>query len=68
MMGDTGNTSKPKKKSYWDGLKAEFHKIIWPDRDTVVSETSSVVAASIALGLIIAGLDTLIVWALHFAI
>lgn len=61
-MGDTGNT---KKKSFWEGLKAEFKKITWSDQETVTKETVSVIAVSIALGLIIAALDTGIVWALH---
>ena len=57
-MGDTENTRLTQKKSFWDGLKAEFSKIIWPDTETVVRETSSVIAA----------LDTVIVFLLHFAI
>lgn len=67
-MADTEKNRKPVKKSYWAGLKAEFSKIVWPDRETVAKETGSVVAASIVLGLIIAGLDTLIVFLLHFVI
>lgn len=67
-MGDTENTRLTQKKSFWDGLKAEFSKIIWPDTETVVRETSSVIAASVALGLLIAALDTVIVFLLHFAI
>ena len=64
-MGDTGNTKKPK-KTFLDGLKAEFSKIIWPDQQTVARQTGSVIAASVALGLIIAALDTAIVFLLHF--
>jgi preprotein translocase subunit SecE len=45
------------KKSWFDGLKAEFRKIIWPNRDTLVRETGAVVAVSIVLGMIIAILD-----------
>ena len=67
-MGDTENTRQAQKKSFWDGLKAEFSKIIWPDTETVVRETSSVIAASVVLGLLIAALDTVIVFLLHFAI
>ena len=51
-MGDTENTRLTQKKSFWDGLKAEFSKIIWPDTETVVRETSSVIAASVVLGLL----------------
>ena len=67
-MGDTENTRQAQKKSVWEGLKTEFSKIIWPDTETVVRETSSVIAASVVLGLLIAALDTVIVYLLHFAI
>ena len=36
------------------GLKAEFKKIIWPDKKTVTKQTVAVIAVSVALGLIIA--------------
>ena len=50
-------TEKSLKKSWFDGLKAEFKKIIWPDRKSLVKETGAVVAVSIVLGMIIAILD-----------
>jgi preprotein translocase subunit SecE len=50
-------TEVTQKKSWFDGLKAEFRKIIWPNRDTLVRETGAVVAVSIVLGMIIAILD-----------
>lgn len=50
-------TEKSLKKSWFDGLKAEFRKIIWPDRKSLVKETGAVVAVSIVLGIIIALLD-----------
>lgn len=64
-MGDTGNT---KKKSFWEGLKAEYGKIVFPDQETVVKQAIAVCVCSVALGLIIAGLDALIVFGLHFII
>ena len=67
-MGETENTKKAPKKSYWKGLKAEYKKIIWPDKETVAKQTGAVVAVAIALGLIIAALDTIIVTGLHFVI
>ena len=67
-MGDTENTRLAQKKSFWEGLKAEFSKIIWPDTETVVRETRSVTAASVVLRLLIAALDTVMVFLLHFAI
>ena len=50
-------TEKGLKKSWFDGLKAEFKKIIWPDRKSLVKQTGAVVAVSIVLGMIIAVLD-----------
>ena len=67
-MGATENTTKAPKKSYWKGLQAEYKKIIWPDKETVAKQTGAVVAVAIALGLIIAALDTIIVTGLHFVI
>ena len=48
---------KSSKKSRFDGLKAEFKKIIWPDRKSLVKQTGAVVAVSIVLGVMIAVLD-----------
>lgn len=65
-MGDTENTKKAPKKSFWKGLQAEYKKILWPDKDTVMKQTCAVLAVSVALGLIIAAIDTAIVFGLHF--
>ena len=48
---------KSSKKSWFDGLNAEFKKIIWPDRKSLVKQTGAVVAVSIVLGVMIAVLD-----------
>lgn len=49
-----------KKKSRLQGLKAEFRRIIWPDKETITKETTAVVVSSVILGIIIALLDLLI--------
>ena len=67
-MGETGNTEKAQKKSFWKGLEAEYKKIIWPDEETLQKETAAVIAGAVALGLIIAALDTGIVFLLHYII
>ena len=67
-MGETGNTEKAQKKSFWKGLEAEYKKIIWPDKETLQKQTAAVVAGAVALGLIIAALDTAIVFRLHYII
>jgi preprotein translocase subunit SecE len=51
------NSEITPKKSWVDGLKAEFRKIIWPDQKSLVRQTGAVVAVSIVLGMIIAILD-----------
>ena len=67
-MGDSAKTEKALKKSWFKGLKAEFKKVIWPDRKTLATETTAVVAVSIAVGIIIAVLDLVIQYGLNFLI
>ena len=50
---------KTQKKSWFKGLKAEFRKIIWPDKMTLAKQTAAVVSVSVVLGLIIAVIDFL---------
>jgi preprotein translocase subunit SecE len=64
-MGDTVKTSEQApKKSFFKGLKAEFKKISWPDKDTLLKQSTAVVIISIILGLIIAALD----WCIQFGV
>ena len=49
-----------KKKSRLQGLKAEFRRIIWPDKETITKETTAVLVSTVILGIIIALLDLLI--------
>ena len=55
-MGDTVKAKK-QKKNWFKGLKAEFSKIIWPDRQSLTKETVAVLAVSVLLGVIIAVVD-----------
>ena len=65
-MGETVNNDQaPKvKKSFVQGLKSEFKKIIFPDQDTLIKQTVAVIAVSVVLGAVIAALD----WALQLGI
>ena len=47
-------SEKTQKKSWFKGLKAEFNKIIWPDKMTLAKHTAAVVSVSVVLGAIIA--------------
>ena len=67
-MGETTGTEKAPKKSFFNCLKAEFNKIVWPDQETVGKQTVAVVAVTAALGIIIAILDFIIKWGLSFII
>ena len=51
-MGENVKAKAPK-KSWVKNLKAEFKKIIWPDKKTIVKETAAVVIVTIILGLVI---------------
>ena len=65
-MGDTVNNEGAQKKNFFQGLKTEFKKIVWPDQETVTKQTIAVLAVSIAFGLIIAILDLIIKFGLSF--
>ncbi|MCC8060689.1 MAG: preprotein translocase subunit SecE [Clostridiales bacterium] len=67
-MGDTANTGKAPKKSLIKGLKSEFGKIVWPDRETVGKQTVVVIVISAILALVIAVLDLIIKGGLSFII
>lgn len=48
---------KPAEPSFFDMLKAEFAKIIWPNKETLVKQTIAVSVCSLALGILIALID-----------
>ena len=57
-MGD--KKEKTQKKSFFKGLKAEFKKIIWPDKKTLTKETTAVVVISVLLGALISVIDAVL--------
>ncbi len=59
-MGETtANTTQEKapKKSWFKGLKSEFKKISWPDKETLVKESAAVIVITVILGFVIALVD-----------
>lgn len=60
QRSDVMAEQKTQKKSWFKGLKAEFRKIIWPDKMTLAKQTAAVVSVSVVLGLIIAVIDFLV--------
>ena len=51
---------KTQKKSWFKGVKAEFKKVIWPDKKTLAKQTAAVVTVSVALGAIISVIDFIV--------
>ncbi|MEF9945951.1 MAG: preprotein translocase subunit SecE [Lachnospiraceae bacterium] len=58
-MGESTKTKAPK-KSWFKGLKAEFNKVIWPDKNTLAKQTAAVVSVSVLLGAIITVVDIIV--------
>ena len=61
-MGDSSEKQPKKnaeneKKFSWQGLKAEYRKITWPDKESTLKQSVVVTVISIVLGLIIAVID-----------
>ena len=51
---------------FFDGVKAEFKKIIWPDKDTLLKQSVAVVIVSIIMGAIIALIDVIAQYGVNF--
>lgn len=60
--------TKSQKKSWFKGLKAEFQKIIWPDRQTLTKQSIAVVTISVFLGILIAVVDTIVKFGVDFLV
>jgi preprotein translocase subunit SecE len=67
-MGENANLENAPKKSWFKGLKTEFHKIVWPDQKSLVKQTTAVVAISIILGLVISLFDAVIKYGVDFLV
>nr|WP_296008913.1 preprotein translocase subunit SecE [uncultured Blautia sp.] len=59
---------KAPKKSWTKGLQAEFKKINWPDKQTLVKQTIAVVSVTAVLGMFIAVVDSGILQLLNLLI
>jgi preprotein translocase subunit SecE len=61
-MGEMANTTTEKttKKSWFKGMKAEFNKIIWPDKESLTKQSLAVIVITVILGAVIYVLDYVI--------
>lgn len=55
-------------KSWFKGLKAEYNKIIWENKETVTKQTISVVSISVVVGILIAVIDMILQYGIDFLI
>ncbi len=55
-MADSARADK-KAVKFFDGVKAEFKKISWPDKDSLLKQSVAVVIISLVVGAIITVLD-----------
>ncbi|MDE7366562.1 MAG: preprotein translocase subunit SecE [Lachnospiraceae bacterium] len=56
-MGSKSEEKSTLKRSWFQELKAEFHKIIWPDKNSLVKQSIAVIIIAIIVGCIVALLD-----------
>ena len=67
-MAEATKKKESRIKTWWTGVKAEFSRIIWPDKDTVVKETTAVVVVqtvvvvviTIIVGVLISLIDSVV--------
>ncbi|MCI9485567.1 MAG: preprotein translocase subunit SecE [Lachnospiraceae bacterium] len=60
--------SAKKKRSLFNSLKAEFKKVIWPDKKSFTRQTIAVILTSVFLGALIALLDLVMKFGINFVI
>lgn len=66
-MGDSAKSDKISKPvKFWNGVKTEFKKITWPDKDSLLKQSIAVVAISIVVGVIITILDFVLQYGVDF--
>jgi len=72
-MGDSVKTEKAPKKEqkaglsvFFKGVKAEFKKISWPDKNKLFKQSVAVVCISVVLGMIITLIDTILQFCINF--
>ncbi len=60
------NNSEVTKVKFFDGVKAEFKKITWPDSSSLGKQTAAVIVISVIVGALIAVLDMAFQYGFNF--
>ncbi len=61
-------SEEAKKTSWFKGMKAEFKKISWPNKNTLTKETVAVVVISVLLGVVITVIDLIVRTGIEFIV
>ncbi|NMA84628.1 MAG: preprotein translocase subunit SecE [Epulopiscium sp.] len=62
-MADNNSVQK-----FYKGFKSEFKKIIWPNRQTLLKQTTTVIVLSVLVGVIISVMDFVIGTGIHLIV
>ena len=60
------DSNKENKISFFDGVKAEFGKIVWPNGKSAFRQSVAVTAIAIVVGILITVFDFLIQYGIKF--
>ena len=63
-MGDSAE--KKARPSFFKGVKSEFKKISWPDKQSTLKQSIAVVVISVVVGVLIAVVDYVIKYGVNF--
>ncbi len=63
-MGDSAE--KQARPSFFKGVKSEYKKISWPDRQSTLKQSIAVVVISVVMGVLIAVLDYVFQYGVNF--
>ena len=63
-MGDSAE--KQSRPAFFQGVKTEFKKVVWPDRKSTLKQSVAVVAISVVVGVIIAIIDYVAKYGVNF--
>ena len=63
-MGDSAE--KKAKPGFFKGVKTEFKKSMWPDRNSTIKQSVAVVAISVVVGVLIAIIDYVAKYGVNF--
>lgn len=68
MQEKEKSTGKVQKKSWFQGLKSEYRKIVWTDKATLAKQTAVVTIVTVILAVIISIMDAAILDGLNLII